>query len=172
MTQDLILLGLLKTGPKHGYEIKKQISQVLGDFASIEAKSIYYPLRNLEKRGLVVKRIGRAGKRPEKYVYHLTKKGEKEFEQLLNRSFLIIQRPYFNVDISLYFLPLVRIEVARRRLISRLRGLERIKKWALNMEKNLKEKNARIHLLAIIEHNLEVIKTELRFTKKLIKTLK
>ena len=55
--QELLFLGLLKEGAKHGYEIKKRIKEILSLFAGLEIKSIYYPLRVLEKRGLVVKRI-------------------------------------------------------------------------------------------------------------------
>ena len=54
--QELLLLGLLKQGPKHGYDIKTKIKQILSLFAGVELKSIYYPLRILEKRGLVVKK--------------------------------------------------------------------------------------------------------------------
>ena len=80
MTQELVLLGLLEEGPKHGYEIKRLITKIIETFTSIETQSIYYPLRQLEKEGLVTKKISRAGKRPEKYIYHITKKGSRKFQ--------------------------------------------------------------------------------------------
>ena len=45
--QNLIILGILKDGPRHGYEIKKLIKEELGIFTSSENKSIYYPLQVL-----------------------------------------------------------------------------------------------------------------------------
>ena len=129
MMQDLILLGLLKEGPKHGYEIRKTIEQELNNFANIDTTSIYYPLRRLEKKGLVTKKPGRKGKRPAKFVYKITREGEEVFERLLNNNFLTFQRPVFNVDLSLYFLPLVKSGIAQNRLRSRLRGMKKIMYW-------------------------------------------
>jgi DNA-binding PadR family transcriptional regulator len=39
--QELLFLGLLKEGSKHGYEIKKRIKEILSLFAGLEIKSIY-----------------------------------------------------------------------------------------------------------------------------------
>ena len=172
MIQDLVLLGLLKEGPKHGYEIKKTISQVLSTFTNIDSQSIYYPLRRLEKKGLVTKRLGRKGKRPEKFVYKITKEGEKVFEKLLNDNFLSFQRPTFNVDLSLYFLPLVKSGIARSQLRSRLRGMKRIKRWLEQRRGDLEKKRKSYHLLAIIEHQIELTKADISFTQNLIKNLK
>ena len=46
---ELLFLGLLKESPKHGYDIKLKIKEILSLFAGVELKSIYYPLRILEK---------------------------------------------------------------------------------------------------------------------------
>ena len=172
MTQDLVLLGLLKEGPKHGYEIKKSIDQVLSNFTNVDSKSIYYPLKRLEKKGLVTKRLGRKGKRPEKFVYKITREGEGVFEKLLNDNFLIFQRPIFNIDLSLYFLPLVKSGLARSRLRSRLRGMGRIMRWLKERKVSLKKEGKSYHLLAIIEHQIELTKADIKFTQSLIKNLK
>lgn len=172
MIQDLVLLGLLKEGPKHGYEIKKTISQVLNIFTNVDSKSIYYPLRRLEKKGLVVKRLGRKGRRPEKLIYKITKEGEEVFERLLNDNFLTFQRPIFNMDLSLYFLPLVKSGLAKSRLRSRLRGMKRIIRWLKERKADLEKKRKSYHLLAIIEHQIELTKADINFTQNLIKSLR
>jgi len=172
MIQDLVLLGLLRKGPKHGYEIKKSIEQVLSTFTNVDSKSIYYPLRRLEKKGLVTKKPGRKGKRPAKFIYKITGEGKTTFERLLNDNFLSFQRPLFNIDLSLYFLPLVKSGIAQSRLRSRLRGMKIIMRW-LKERKALLENKANVyHLLAIIEHQIELIKADIKFTSKLIKNLK
>ncbi len=167
--EDLMFLGLLQEGPKHGYEIKKEINNVVSQFTGINVKSVYYPLKKLEEKDMVSKRAGKAGRRPEKYVYRVTKKGKEEFVKLLNKNFLVIQRPYLNVDLSLYFLQYVDPQVVKRRLENRLNGLRKIKDWAEKREKTLQREKALYHMIAITEHSLEIAKSEIRFTEKLIK---
>lgn len=104
--QELLFLGLLKDGPKHGYEIKRQLKDVLLPFISLQIKSIYYPLKKMEGQGFIKKETGRQGRWPEKYIYSITKEGERRFQQILNESFLAVKRPYFNVDLSLFFFPM------------------------------------------------------------------
>jgi DNA-binding PadR family transcriptional regulator len=172
MTQELVLLGLLKDGPKHAYQIKKLIRRVMGDFTNIDTTSIYYPLAKLEKQGLIIKKKGKKGRRPEKYIYHLTKKGERRFSALLNKSFLVFQRPYFELDVQLYFLPFVKPAIARRRLTNRVAGLKKVLKWLELQKKTLEKEKTSYHLIAISEHNVELLKAELRFISGLINNLK
>ena len=166
------MLGLLKEGPKHGYEIKKTITQVLSTFADLDSTSIYYPLKRLEKKGLVTKRSGRKGKRPEKLIYKITKEGERVFTKLLDDNFLTFQRPIFNIDLSLYFLPLVKSGLAQSRLRSRLRGMKKIMRWLKERRTSLAKKRKTYHLLAIIEHQITLVKADIAFTQNLIKNLK
>ena len=164
-----MFLGLLQEGPKHGYEIKKEIDGVVSQFTGIDLKSIYYPLKRLEEKGMVSKSVRRAGRRPERYIYKITKKGKEEFAKLLNKNFLIIQRPYLNIDLSLYFLQYVDPKLVKRRLENRLNGLRKIKAWAEKREKTLQREKALYHMIAITEHSLEIVKSEIRFTERLIK---
>lgn len=164
---ELLLLGLLKQGPKHGYDIKIRIKEILSLFAGVNLKSIYYPLRILEKKGLIKKNIFRQGRRPKRFVYELTAKGENRFLELLTRSFLDCKRPEFNLDLSLYFLGYIKPEIARRRMRGRLQILRRISKGLKKISLTLKGQD-KDSLLFIIEHNLEMIDTESRFLRKLI----
>ena len=66
MEKELILLGLLKEGPRHGYELKRIVDEKISTFAPISAGSIYYTLKGLEKGGLVSMTRKRRGKYPEK----------------------------------------------------------------------------------------------------------
>lgn len=164
---ELLLLGLLKEGPKHGYDIKIRIKEILSLFAGINLKSIYYPLRILEKNGLIKKKISRQGRRPKRFVYELTANGEGKFLELLTRSFLDCKRPEFNLDLSLYFLGYIKPEIAIRRMRGRLQILRRISKGLKKLSFTLKNQHKN-SLLSIVEHNLEMIDTEVKFLKKLI----
>ena len=166
---ELLFLGLLMEGPKHGYEIKRQIEEELVPFLGLKIKSIYYPLKKMEKLGLVVKDAGREGNFPERFTYSVTDKGRKIFDHLLTENFLSIERPYFNVDLSLYFLPYVDKRIAQRRLRARVIFLKRIKRDLEGMSKNIK--NASRHLQIILEHDVDLVSAEIKSITDLIQTL-
>lgn len=168
--QELLLLGLLRESPKHGYDIKRKINEILSVFAGLDLKSIYYPLKRLENKGLVTKRVRKPGRRPERIVYSLTPKGENHFKELLSKSFLNFQRPYFSLDLSLYFLNYIKPDIARRRLCARLLLLKRLSKSLRQMINSLKKKKP-ASLIYILEHNLQMVETESRFLSNLIKIL-
>lgn len=167
---ELILLGLLKESPKHGYEIKRRIKEILSLFAGIDLKSIYYPLQILEKRGLVVKRISKPGRRPQRLVYALTPKGENYFSDLLAKSFLDFKRPQFSLDLSLYFLHYIKPDIAKRRLRARMLILKQLSRGLRQVVNSLKNKKPS-SLLYISEHNLQMVETESKFLTNLIKII-
>lgn len=168
--QELILLGLLKNSPKHGYEIKKDIEEILSLFAGIDLKSIYYPLRILEKKGYLSKRISKKGKRPQRLVYALTSKGQVLFNQLLAKSFLNFKRPQFSLDLSLYFLRYMQPAVVKRRLRARMLILNRLARSLENTIRKMKEKKDSC-LTLILDHNLQMVKSESDFLARLLLTL-
>ncbi|MFH0790460.1 MAG: PadR family transcriptional regulator [Candidatus Omnitrophota bacterium] len=167
---EIILLGLLRESPQHGYEIKKRIKKMLFFFAGVDLKSIYYPLRILEKRGLVIKRANKSGKRPERFVYELTSKGENRFTELLTKNFLNFKRPKFSLDLSLYFLSYMKQDIAKRRLRARMRILEKLSLSLNQMIGHLKKGGVSSGVY-ILEHNLQMLDAESRFLANLIGTL-
>lgn len=166
---ELLFLGLLKDGPKHGYEIKRLIEEELFPFVGLKIKSIYYPLKKMEKLGLVDKNVGREGKWPEKYVYSLTPKGDKIFEHLITDNFLSIERPYFNVDLSLYFLQYVDKKIARRQLRGRTIFLKRIQRDLQAIKKNLDVSKKHLHI--IVDHDLDLVEAEIKSIMRLMDIL-
>lgn len=166
---ELLFLGLLKDGPKHGYEIKRLIANEPFQFIGLKVKSIYYPLRKMEKDGLIVKKTGRDGKFPEKNIYTLTAKGEEAFDRLMTDSLINIERPFFNLDLSLYFLQHVDQKTARRQLRGRIMYLKKI-------QQNIKSIKAqvdpdRIYLDAIIAHNADLVEAEIASITSLTRRL-
>ena len=166
---ELLFLGLLMEGPKHGYEIKKIIEDELVPFVGLKIKSIYYPLKKMEQSGLVEKDVGREGKFPEKFIYRITPKSEKIFHHLVNESFLSIERPYFSIDLSLYFMQYVDKRLAKRRLRARVIFLKRIQRELENLKKNVKETSS--HQRIILEHELDMVSAEVKSISRLIETL-
>jgi len=166
---EMLFLGLLMEGPKHGYEIKRCIEEEIFPFVGLKIKSIYYPLKKMETLGLVSKDVGREGKWPEKFVYSITSKGKEIFQHLVTDNFLSIERPYFSIDLSLYFLPYVDQKLAHRRLRARVIFLNRIKRGLEDLKKKMTEGS---HLPIILEHEHDLVSAEIRSISRLIETLK
>ncbi|MGD0336246.1 MAG: helix-turn-helix transcriptional regulator [Candidatus Omnitrophota bacterium] len=164
---ELMFLGLLKESQKHGYEIKKKIKEILSIFAGLDLKSVYYPLRILERKGLIAKHTRKASKRPERFVYYLTPRGERRFEELLGKSFLDFKRPQFSLDLSLYFLNYINPDMARRRLRARSRVLRNLAKELRETIRDLRKGKRSMSLIYILEHNLEMMETEVKFLARL-----
>ncbi len=167
---ELILLGLLRQSPKHGYEIKVKVREILSLFAGVQLKSIYYPLKVLEQKGLLSKCTQKKGKRPQRLVYCLTPRGRQRFEMLLNKNLLDFKRPQFTLDLNLYFLGFMKPALARRRLKKRLEILEKILAGLKEMSESKRLKNS-LPLLRIMEHNTCLLQAEGAFLKGLIKKI-
>ncbi|RKY33070.1 MAG: hypothetical protein DRP74_00765 [Candidatus Omnitrophota bacterium] len=168
--QEFVLLGLLKESPKHGYEIKRKIKEILSLFAGIEIKSIYYPLKILEKKGLIDKHTSKVGRRPQRNVYKLTSKGQARFKELLTKSFMDFKRPQFSLDLSLYFLKYIKQSEGKRRLRGRIFILNRIANGLKKLLNNNRVKLSKPSRL-ILEHNLELLQAETRFLDYFIKAV-
>ena len=168
--QRLIILGVLKDGPRHGYEIKKIIKKQLGIFSSLENKSIYYPLKIMEKKGLIKKAtVTPKGKLP-RYVYSITPAGNKEFLSLANEALLSEKRPFIDIDIPLYFLPYLEKKDVLARLRLRKRFLERVRIW---LEKNIESKeDFSSHQIILLKHHLNLLNAEETFLEEIIAVLK
>ena len=83
-TIDLIVLGMLKKGPMGAYDIQKLVEyRNISKWVKISTQSIYKKALQLEEKGLITAEIVKEGKMPEKAVYTLTEKGEREFERLM-----------------------------------------------------------------------------------------
>ncbi len=164
---EMLFLGLLVDGPKHGYEIKRKIDEELFAFVGLKVKSIYYPLKKMEQLGLIHKDVGREGKFPEKFVYSITPKGRKIFDHLITESFVSIERPFFNIDLSLYFLPYVDKKIAYKKLRGRIIFLKRIKRDLSQLYSKQKSPLAK-HLAIILEHDLDLVEAEINSLTRLL----
>ena len=165
--QELFFLGLLQDGPKHGYQLKKLLQEISATFAGIKTDSIYYPLKKMLKGSLVTQASGQEGKRPLRYTYKITSKGKEEFKKLLLKNLLTIERPYFSIDLALYFLNYIPSGQQAHYLKIRLKLLTRLKK-GLEKLKNTLPKESPSNLRAIVTHNQELLDAEIAFIQRLI----
>ncbi len=102
---ELAVLGLLQSTPMHGYELRKQITSVLGLFRALSYGSLYPCLHELQAAGLIAEehdetdpaeaapgpaRVGSAGRprsgRRSLKVYRLTAEGKERLQGLLGEG--------------------------------------------------------------------------------------
>jgi DNA-binding PadR family transcriptional regulator len=86
-TLDLAVLGLLHESPMHGYELRKQVNQVLGWSRLLSYGSLYPALKKMLRAGWLAEHVtppapGAVSRRP-RIVYELTPAGEAEFRRLM-----------------------------------------------------------------------------------------
>lgn len=81
------LLGLLLSGPSHGYELARQFSahSALGDVIHLSPSHLYALLGRLERDGMIAGEQQEAGNRPIRRVYHLTPDGRAAILQWLDQ---------------------------------------------------------------------------------------
>lgn len=74
---EALILGVLSSGPKHGYQMALEIEERSGGFFGFQHGTLYPILHKLEKEGLIRGKWkkGRTGRK--KKLYSLTGKGER-----------------------------------------------------------------------------------------------
>jgi DNA-binding PadR family transcriptional regulator len=104
MSTRLVILGLLREQPLHGYEIKQIIEERMGDWTDIAFGSIYYALDKLDEEGFVEKiATEKEGNRPSREVFQITSTGKDEFLHLLRKTWGELEPMHFDIDVGLYF---------------------------------------------------------------------
>ncbi|MDA1192483.1 MAG: PadR family transcriptional regulator [Candidatus Poribacteria bacterium] len=98
-TTKYAILGMLSFGPRSGYDIKQKIEQSVRHFWSESYGQIYPILRRLVDEGLATKTTEPQETRPDRHVYEITKKGERELEVWLTEP--IESRPIVRNELLL-----------------------------------------------------------------------
>ena len=115
MSVKMVLLGFLRQGPLHGYELKRIIERNMGDWTEIAFGSIYFALDRLAREGFVTpSEEAGENRRPSKIVYTITDSGREKYLRLLRESWQTMERKTSSVDIAVAFIrDLPRPEVCR-----------------------------------------------------------
>jgi len=74
-----LVLGMLKLGPAHGYELRSRVREELGPAWRVASSQLYAWLHRLEEEGFVRASPLPAPGRPPRVVYALTPAGEERF---------------------------------------------------------------------------------------------
>ncbi len=169
MSTRLVILGLLRERPLHGYEIKHVIEEHMGDWTSIAFGSVYFALKKLTEEGLVeVAATEQTGNRPSRTVYALTEAGRDEFLRLLRELWAKVERQYFTTDLGLFFMDALPHEEVLEHLQGRLDELSQIVEY---LERHRAENMADPHVPRrarfIFDHSKAHLEAELAWTRAL-----
>jgi len=73
------LLGILMTGPKHGYELHAYMSARMNEFWQLSMSQVYALLKRLEREGCIISKQEWQESRPAKKIFSLTQTGKRRF---------------------------------------------------------------------------------------------
>lgn len=79
------ILGILAESPRHGYELKTEFEERLGDLWKLNIGQIYSTLERLQAEDLVKPEGETPEGKTEKRVYQITEAGKTEFDEWRNR---------------------------------------------------------------------------------------
>jgi DNA-binding PadR family transcriptional regulator len=78
---EILILRRLRSGPAHGYELRKRVEQATG--VVLHNNSLYPALRRFEEAGAVTKAAEPQDGRPARLVYTLTEVGQELLHDML-----------------------------------------------------------------------------------------
>lgn len=82
VVRELIILALFQGGPRHGYEIKKDLEIIFGDKDYLNNNQLYPLLHRFEDEGLL-RRETASQHKSNRVLYRLTDQGSLRFVQML-----------------------------------------------------------------------------------------
>lgn len=174
---ELAILGLLHDQPLHGYELRKQLSGVLGAFRAVSFGSLYPALRGLVERGWITERTasdhddhtaaGLAGKRS-RITYELTAEGKEQFQTLMAQTGPASWEDE-NFDVHFAFFGRASSDVRLRILEGRRSRLEERLDASREQSRQRRERTDK-YTAELHRHGLESTEREVRWLSELIET--
>ncbi|MFW3172932.1 PadR family transcriptional regulator [Geodermatophilus sp. CPCC 206100] len=175
---EFAILGLLHQSPMHGYELRKQLSEVLGGLRSISYGSLYPALKRLHAAGYVTTDdpeprallpadapplTGRRGK----VVYTITAEGKERFHELVSQTGPEAYDDGGLFGVRLAFFRHTAADVRLRVLEGRRRTVERQRE---GLRSSLSRTRQRLdhYTLELQRHGLESVDREVRWLSELI----
>jgi DNA-binding PadR family transcriptional regulator len=167
MHKELHLLGLLRAGPRTGYDLHRIVVAHGELYADLKKGNVYYLLERLAQAGAlqVTTEAGAPGPRRERLIYALTEQGRQRFHALLREVVREYEPAHSGVEVGMIFLSSLEpgeavalLRERRERVIARRAVVERETHEADRLPVQL----ARDHLLSLIDAELGWIDRTLR----------
>ena len=167
------VLGLLYESSNHAYGLDKIIEERgMRNWTEIGFSSIYYVLKRLEKRDLVISRIEEVEGKPSRKVYTITDDGKTAMQEKVRE--LIVENPKL---ISPFDLGMANIEALKPE-----KSVKYLKNYLKSTDKRIEflEKSVKMHesidspyyVIALFSRPLALLKAEKKWVKDFIRKVK
>jgi DNA-binding PadR family transcriptional regulator len=161
---DLAILGYLKEGPCHGYELRRRLGSL--GLWSVSFGSLYPALRRLERRG----EITPVGANTRKKAYAITEVGEAHFDELMAEPLADDDRAFaVRVAFFRFLAPERRLELLEQRRAALAR---RAATTRASVRRALSKTRERIdrYTLALMEQGANRAEADIAWIDELIET--
>jgi DNA-binding PadR family transcriptional regulator len=175
---EFAILGLLQQAPMHGYELRKELAQVLGGLRTISFGSLYPALKRLLAAGYIATEepepqallpadapplTGRRGK----VVYRITAEGKDRFHELVSETGPEAYDDGGLFGVRLAFFRHTAADARLRILEGRRRTVERQREGLRTSLTRTRDRLDR-YTLELQRHGLESVDREVRWLSELI----
>lgn len=169
----LAVMAELSTGPKHPYEIAKQLKETGKDrHIKYNQGSLYMVVEQLTKAGLIAEqKTVRDSERPERTLYTLTADGRRDLYDWMRELVARPQREYPAFLVALSLLALLPPKETVDLLGQRLTALDQESEEIRGTVKEATDQGVPWVFLIEEDYRLSLLKTEQRFVKQLIESL-
>jgi DNA-binding PadR family transcriptional regulator len=133
------ILGALRSGPKHGYDILQLLETRLGSTWYVSTSQLYVLLKKLEDRKWLRSSVAAQRKRPAKRVFSLTPEGERAFEQWLFSPTKHVRDLRIEFLTKLFFIRDLGFSGGEALVASQVKLLEALKETLLERRKRSKD---------------------------------
>lgn len=171
-----MVLGLLKSGPRHGYELHRVVVAHGSVYADFKKPTLYHLLHRLTQQGAVKvgSEGGARGPRGERLVFALTAQGEEQFMQLLRAALGSYDASQTLFEVAVAYLALLPATEARsllrqRREAVQARRAEVLAENAPRAGEHLTPGMAARHLAS--EHAVSLMDADLMWMDRVIQQL-
>ncbi|MBA2464397.1 MAG: PadR family transcriptional regulator [Nocardioidaceae bacterium] len=168
-TLELAVLGLLHESPIHGYELRKQLTGVLGWGRVLSYGSLYPALKKMLRTGWIAEVVGSApvaASRRQRIVYAITPEGEERFTQLMSEAGPSAWEDD-NFDVRFAFFSRTDMEIRLRILEGRRSRLEeRLERVQSQLDRTQQQLDR--YATELQRHGVESVQREVRWLSELI----
>jgi DNA-binding PadR family transcriptional regulator len=170
------ILGVLSLKPGSGYDIKKFCDQSIAYFWNENFGHIYPVLKQLEREGLITKKIEQVEGKPARNLYHITPAGQTELQDWLllpaesapMRSEFLLKLAFGeNVPKEII---IANIEKAKERITAQLEEYIQIEQTFIDNEK-AKKKAGYPYWLATLRYGISSARTAIQWCEETIESI-
>lgn len=166
-----MLLGLIYEKPLNAYEIIKHLNYMnVKWWFNIADSTVYSTLKTMEKKALISGVAEKVGNMPDRTVYSMTEKGEREFKDTLRKSILQFDYDTNIFSIAAFFLNIFTHDEQRELLQERLKVLQKYRAGIKKQVNPLWENEVPVIHAANVKRMIDLVDAEIVGTSRLIES--